>query len=123
MGKTGKVVLGFTAAVVLLVIIGSTGRNPGGSSQNTQPADVRLTMNVVCGVTREDGVNVLRAGANGDTAALYGLMDRGKAIGMKKGALVHHTGMVIDGVTLIRALDGPMMGERCYAPATLIIGR
>lgn len=110
------VVLVSVGIVVFFIAVSATER----PIPHSAPGARRIAETYWCGVEMDDAVEVGMAVKRGDTAAIAGLISRGKAYQVEAGTEVSQ-GIEIDfGISAVVVDSGYHVGRRCYIPTRAI---
>jgi hypothetical protein len=117
-------VLAIFALFVFLVIVfgsGSSGsqQSPGVTSVSASGIKT-LRTTYWCGESFDDAGRIGIAVARGDTAALAGLLARGKAFQVAEGTSFVTGGEIDMGISLVRIESGYHAGRKCYVPTRVL---
>jgi hypothetical protein len=124
-GGVWKIVLFMAIAFVMLLIFGHTSDQQQGSSTPSSvsrisaialtPEDGSKTLRGTCwcGERFDDAMEIGMAVNRGDTAAVFGLLTRGKAFQVEGGTKVFSAGEDM-GISTVLVKSGLQTGRKCY---------
>lgn len=97
--------------------------SPSAPPERPQPAIRYVSVDSLCAIDKEAKLALARAIVDGDTEAMRGLLERGKAIGLRKGTKFDDEVSQKDGFTWGWVKSGRQTGRDCYIPESVLQDR
>jgi hypothetical protein len=117
-GATGKVILGIIVFLVITVLTGCSSEEhhtTSNSSPSSSKSGVRTVRGTYwCAENFDDAGQIGIAVTRGDTAAIAGMLARGKAFQVEEGTLVVTGGEIDMGISRVHIESGFQAGRDCY---------
>ena len=106
----GVLVLGLVA--IINAASGTSSPSPAKAAEESRDKTIRATF--WCGVDFDDAGHIATAVSRGDTAAIAGLLARGRAFQVEEGTRVHDAGWPDMGISTVYIESGSQVGRNCY---------